>query len=114
MIAAETKRLADLVPFSTDILVLYVNEEVRPKYDGGDTFDGGSQRGRAWIWSAKTHQVTCASEFVGTSPADVTARIYDQRSPGTDVSVALTLALSRASERSAIANLVAAGLPKPP
>jgi len=111
-IARETEHVAAFQPFDKDILVMYVDEEQDPKYTGGETFEPGFERGRAWVWSAKTHTIICAGTFDGTTPESVGATIFDRDHHDLDVGVALTLAQGRASVRSAVANLAAAGPPK--
>ncbi len=113
-IAAETKKIADSVPFKSDVMVLHVDEAVRPNEVGGERFESGSERGRAWIWSSTTHEIICAGEFVGVTPAKVTATISERKDPTADVNATLILAQRRASVRSAVEKLVAAGPPKPP
>lgn len=112
-IVAETKRLEGFVPFTTDVLVLEVDHQVKAKRDG-DSFEPGSQSGRAWVWTSTTHKISCAGEFAATTPSEVTAKVYGDENPDTEKDVQLTLALGRMSERSAMSHLVAAGPPRSP
>ncbi len=91
-------------------MVLYVDHEVKAKYVS-DGYEPGSQTGRAWVWSATTHKIICAGEFSGTTPDKVSAKVYAGEDSSSEMDIAMTLALARASERSALTNLVAAGPP---
>jgi hypothetical protein len=113
-IVEETKRLEGFVPFTTDVLVLEVDHEVKAKHGAGDSFEPGSQSGRAWVWTSTTHKISCAGEFAATTPSEVTATIYDGEDPDNEKDIQLTLALGRMSERSAMSHLIAAGPPRSP
>ena len=112
-IAARMTQVKQVRVAESDILIVRIDAERDAKIDGGNTFEPGFQRGRAWVWSPERSTIVCAAAaFAATTPDNVEATVYKEDYRQTDKSVALTLALGRASTSAAFDALVAAGPPK--
>ena len=68
---------------------------------GTETFIPGSERGRAWVWSATKKTIVCAGAFDATTPPEVEVTHYGDDNHDLDADVALELQLRRISIRPA-------------
>lgn len=104
-----TTRLKELdVEGVKNALIGVVDESVEPKQQGKDTFSGGHERGRIWLWSFRKRAVLCASVYDATSSESV--EVY--KSNVMDTNQQLGADLFGHARDNAVKSLFVAGPPK--
>jgi hypothetical protein len=111
-VVADTAQFAAVDPRNADdFAILLVDDLHRPKETGPDTFEGGDERGRAWVFSPKKGAIVCAGTFDSRTPQEVLVKFFSRGHEG-QVDSDLLMALRRSSIRGAVQGFVAAGPPK--